>query len=221
MITLYDLTGKNDLRFSPYCWRVKYLLNYRKIIYQTKPTCFTDRLNNTFFGDAKLPTIIDDNIKITNSFDIAKHIEDKYVSINKRIINSESKPSLHFINHWSDHFLNPSILERVAYDIMKILDTRDIEYFTESRSKRFGMHPKDFQDKNIRNSENNFHKCCNFLDNILQTQSYLLGENITYAEMIVLGSLTWGEKVSGNTKIEKKFERLRAWKDELDISLNN
>jgi glutathione S-transferase len=83
------------------------------------------------------------------------------------------------------------------------------------------MHPKDFQDKNIRNSENNFHKCCNFLDNILQTQSYLLGENITYAEMIVLGSLTWGEKVSGNTKIEKKFERLRAWKDELDISLNN
>ena len=54
-----------------------------------------------------------------------------------------------------------------------------------------------------------------------QKQSYLLGENITYAEMIVLGSLTWGEKVSNNTKIEKKFNRLTAWKDKLAISLGH
>ena len=74
MITLFDLSGKNDLRFSPYCWRVKYLLNFRKITYQTKPTCFTERLNNVFFGDAKLPTITDDGIKISNSFNIAEYI---------------------------------------------------------------------------------------------------------------------------------------------------
>tara|TARA_Y100000768_G_C23907395_1_gene648217 strand:- start:259 stop:924 length:666 start_codon:yes stop_codon:yes gene_type:complete len=221
MITLYDLSGKNDLRFSPYCWRIKYLLNFRKIIYQTKPTCFTDRLNNTFFGDAKLPTITDDGIKISNSFNIAEHIEYKYVDIDQRIINTENKASLYFINDWSDYFLNTSILERVAYDIVSVLDNRDIEYFNESRSKRFGMSPKDFQDYNLKKSENNFNKCCNFLDKILQKQSYLLGENITYAEMIVLGSLTWGEKVSNNTKIEKKFNRLTAWKDKLAISLGH
>mgnify|MGYP001158284473 FL=1 len=221
MITLFDLSGKNDLRFSPYCWRVKYLLNFRKITYQTKPTCFTERLNNTFFGDARLPTITDDGIKISNSFNIAEHIENKYVDIDQRIINSENKSSLYFINHWSDHFLNASILERVAYDIISVLDDRDIEYFIESRSKRFGMSPKDFQACNMKKSENSFYKCCNFLDKILEKQRYLLGENITYAEMIVLGSFTWGEKVSKNTQIEKKFERLSAWKKELTITLGH
>ena len=111
MITLFDLSGKNDIRFSPYCWRVKYLLNFRKITYETKPTCFTERLNNAFFGDAKLPTITDDGIKISNSFNIAEHIENKYVDTDKRIINPVNKSSLCFINHWSDHFLNASILE--------------------------------------------------------------------------------------------------------------
>ncbi|MBS71308.1 MAG: hypothetical protein CML91_07495 [Rhodobiaceae bacterium] len=221
MITLFDLSGKNDLRFSPYCWRVKYLLNFRKITYQTKPTCFTERLNNTFFGDAKLPTIMDDGIKISNSFNIAEHIENKYVDIDQRIINSENKSSLHFINHWSDHFLNTSILERVAYDIISVLDHKDIEYFIESRSKRFGMSPKDFQTYNMNKSENSFNKCCNFLDKILEKQRYLLGDNITYAEMIVFGSFTWGEKVSKNTQIEKKFERLSAWKNELAIRLGH
>jgi hypothetical protein len=39
--------------------------------------------------------------------------------------------------------------------------------------------------------------------------------------MIVLGSFTWGEKVSENTQIEKKFERLSAWKNELTIRLGH
>jgi len=221
MITLYDLSGKNDLRFSPYCWRVKYLLNFRKIAYNTSPICFTERLGNAFFGDAKLPTIIDDGIKVSDSFNIAEHIEYKYTDINNRMFNTETKSSLCFINQWSDQFLNTAILERVAYDIISVLDDRDIEYFTESRSIRFGMHPKDFQDYNTKKPENNFNECCNFLNKILQKQSYLLGENITYAEMIVLGSLTWGEKVSNNTVIEEEFEKLSTWKSELTKLLNS
>ena len=73
----------------------------------------------------------------------------------------------------------------------------------------------------MKKSENSFYKCCTFLVKILENQRYLLGENITYAEMIVLGSFTWGEKVSENTQIEKKFERLSAWKNELTIRLGH
>ena len=60
------------------------------------------------------------------------------MDIDQRIINSKNKSSLYFINHWSDHFLNASILEEVAYDIISVLDDKDIEYFVESRSKDLG-----------------------------------------------------------------------------------
>jgi hypothetical protein len=33
--------------------------------------------------------------------------------------------------------------------------------------------------------------------------------------MIILGSLTWGDKVSKNTKISEKFVKLIEWKENL------
>ena len=72
---------------APTAGGVKYLLNFRKITYKTKPTCFTERLNNTFFGDAKLPTITDDGIKISNSFNIAEALKiSMWISIQRIII---------------------------------------------------------------------------------------------------------------------------------------
>ena len=35
MITLYELAGKNDLRFSPPCWNVKLCLLYKNIDFET------------------------------------------------------------------------------------------------------------------------------------------------------------------------------------------
>ena len=72
MIQIYDLAGKNDLRFSPYCWRIKYLLNILKIDYETIPTTFSQRLNNPFFSESRLPTIIDNEQVISDSFEIAQ-----------------------------------------------------------------------------------------------------------------------------------------------------
>ena len=66
MIKLYDLIGKNDIRFSPYCWRIKYLLNFKQIPYETVPTTFTDRLKNPIFGESRLPTMEDNEMKISD-----------------------------------------------------------------------------------------------------------------------------------------------------------
>ena len=73
----------------------------------------------------------------------------------------------------------------------------------------------------MKKSENSFYKCCNFLDKILKRSSIYLLKILHIPEMIVLGSFTWGEKVSENTQIEKKFERLSAWKNELAIRLGH
>ena len=34
---LYDLCADNDLRFSPFCWRVKLALAHKGLDYQTEP----------------------------------------------------------------------------------------------------------------------------------------------------------------------------------------
>lgn len=214
MIQIYDLAGKNDLRFSPYCWRIKYLLNILKIDYKTIPTTFNQRLNNPLFGESRLPTIIDNEQLISDSFTIAQYIENNYTEKDLKLINNNLEV-IRFINHWSDHFLNYSIVERVAFDIIECLHDEDKKYFVESRTKRFGMHPKEFQELNVSSTKNEFDKCCNFLNNILLKQEFILEDGISYADIIILGSLTWGDKVSKNTKINEKFIKLIEWKNKL------
>ena len=214
MIQIYDLAGKNDLRFSPYCWRIKYLLNILKIDYETIPTTFSQRLNNPFFSDSRLPTIIDNEQVISDSFEIAQYIENNYADKNHKLIQNNFDV-IRFINHWSDHYLNLSIVERVVFDIIEHLHDEDKEYFIESRTKRFGMHPKQFQELNMSSKKNEFDKCCNFLNNLLLNRKFILDDEVSYADIIILGSLTWGDKVSKNTKINEKFVKLIEWKENL------
>ena len=56
---LYDLVGVNDLRFSPFCWRTKAALAYKKIPYTTVPVRFTDKDKLAFSGQDRVPVIKD------------------------------------------------------------------------------------------------------------------------------------------------------------------
>jgi glutathione S-transferase len=77
------------------------------------------------------------------------------------------------------------------------------------------MHPKQFQELNMSSKKNEFDKCCNFLNNLLLNRKFILDDEVSYADIIILGSLTWGDKVSKNTKINEKFVKLIEWKENL------
>ena len=48
MITLYELAGKNDLRFSPPCWNVKLCLLYKNIDFETEQLDFLKKIRFCF-----------------------------------------------------------------------------------------------------------------------------------------------------------------------------
>ena len=48
-IILYDLSGKNNIRFSPPCWNVKLCLIYNNIDFDTIPIRFTEKDKINFF----------------------------------------------------------------------------------------------------------------------------------------------------------------------------
>ena len=58
MLKLFDLSGKNDLRFSPPCWNVKLCLILNNIEFVTIPVRFTDK-DKISFSKQKLVPILD------------------------------------------------------------------------------------------------------------------------------------------------------------------
>ena len=52
-ITLYELVGRDDLRFSPYCWRTRFALAHKGLEFETVPVRFADKQPIAFSGEER------------------------------------------------------------------------------------------------------------------------------------------------------------------------
>ena len=78
MIALYDLSGGDGRRFSPYCWRVQMALAHKQLDYRTVATRFAD-ISSIGDGTQKtVPVIDDDGRMIADSWKIANYLEGQY-----------------------------------------------------------------------------------------------------------------------------------------------
>ena len=77
-IKLYELAGKDDRRFSPYCWRTRMALEHKGLEYETIPVRFTDKDAIAFSGQERVPVIRDGNNVISDSWEIAEYLESEY-----------------------------------------------------------------------------------------------------------------------------------------------
>ena len=77
-IQLYELAGKDDRRFSPYCWRARMALEHKGLDYETVPVRFTDKDLIAFSGQERIPVVRDGDNVVSDSWDIAEYLERQY-----------------------------------------------------------------------------------------------------------------------------------------------
>ena len=77
-IQLYELVGKDDRRFSPYCWRARMALEHKGLDYETVPVRFTDKDLIAFSGQERIPVVRDGDNVVSDSWDIAEYLERQY-----------------------------------------------------------------------------------------------------------------------------------------------
>ena len=78
MIEVYDLTGANDLRCSPFCARTKAALRYKNLDYTTVPIRFCDKDKLTFSNQDRVPVIKDNSTVVSDSWKIAEYLEEQH-----------------------------------------------------------------------------------------------------------------------------------------------
>ena len=90
MLKLYDLSGKNDLRFSPPCWIVKICLMHKQIEFKTVPVRFCEKNKIEFSNQLLLPILQYKNGFVCDSWNIVNWLNENYE--NKKIfVNTSSK----------------------------------------------------------------------------------------------------------------------------------
>lgn len=199
---LYDLAGADpDLRFSPYCWRIKLALAHKGLAAQTIPWRFTEKAEIAFSGSKTVPVLVDGENVVADSEMIAEYLEAAYPDTPSLFAGAAGQALTQFIRRWSEGILHPALANVLVPDIFRLLHPKDQAYFRESREARLGTTLEALaasRDANLAA----FQAGLAPVGFTLKGQAFLGGETPLYADHIVFGALQWGRKISPTPLLE-------------------
>jgi glutathione S-transferase len=211
---LYDLAGADpDLRFSPYCWRVRMALLHKELPFATLPWRFNDKEAIAFSGQGLVPVLIDGEQIISDSWAIADYLERTYPEAPSLFGGPSAQALTRFINEFVDGVVHPGMARLIVSDIPQILAESDRAYFRESREKRFGKRLEEITaNRDIEATV--FRKSLESLRRALAQQNFLSGSTAQYADYILFGAFQWA-RCSSTFELLTEGDPLFAWRERL------
>ena len=212
-ITLYELVGRDDLRFSPYCWRTRFALAHKGLDFDTVPVRFADKQAIAFSGQERVPVLRDGDRTVNDSWAIACYLDDAYPDLPPLFASAQERAMARFINSWSDLQVNPRFIVLVVRDVYDNVDERDREYFLETREKRFGttldaLH--EARDERLPAAR----AALAPVRAVLADQPYIAGDEPGYADYILMGTCQWIRIVSPYRIIESD-DPVHEWRERM------
>jgi glutathione S-transferase len=211
--TVYELAGKDDRRFSPFCWRTRMALAHKGLSADYEPCGFTEKDKIAFAEYDRFPVLVDGDEIVTDSWNIACYLEDTYPDEPSLFRGDGGKHMAYFMNCWTDTQLHPAILRTIIFDVFEHINDADTAFFRTDREARFKQtleemdalqeaHAKDLDQVLVP------------LRSVLAKQDWFGGDTPAYGDYIVFGALQWPRCVSP-FPIIKPNDRLYAWRNQM------
>jgi glutathione S-transferase len=188
---LYELSGRDDRRFSPFCWRIRMALAHKGLDARYEPVRFIEKDKLAFANTLQVPVLVDFGEVVVDSWAIAKYLDDNYYQERPLMMGGGTR----FLNQWVDTQLHPAISRVLIGDIYDNIDPIDQDYFRESREKRFGK-PIEVVHAEREQHDHELKRLLALPRELLRTQPYLSGKSPSYADYIVFGALQWARSIS-------------------------
>ena len=189
-IEMYDLAGEDpDLRFSPYCWRIRFALAHKGLPVETIPWRFTDKDAIAASGQGRVPVIKDGDRIVHDSWSIAEYLEEQH-AMPALFGGPLGKSHAAFVNAWADSVLIGGVARFIVRDLLDVIDPKDRAYFRSSRESRFGATLEEVQ-AGRENRLPAFREALTPVRLVLRRQEFLGGIQPSYADHIVAGTLMW------------------------------
>jgi len=211
-LTLYELGGRDDRRYSLYSWRARYALAHKGLAPEYKPVRISDKAAIAFSKQDKVPILLDGDQVIHDSFRIAQHLEAHHGGA--PLFGDEVGKALsRFFNTWVDRTIVPRLAPLIAIDVTGILDDGDARHLRGVMEKAFGKSLEEL----AANREKDVVGLRRLLDPAraqLRAQPFISGSKPAYADYILLSPLQWARIVSPLPILEEG-DALAAWRERM------
>ena len=207
---LFELLGRDDRRFSPYCWRTRFALAHKGLEAEYIPCRFGDKAKFAFSGQDKVPVLKDGETAVHDSWSIACYLEDKYPNRPSLFGGAIGRGEARFFNAYVDREVQGALAPLIILDILNSTDPTDRGYFRETREKRFGATLEEVQAQREQRWPA-LRRALAPLAAAITGQQFFCGDSPAYADYIVLGSFQLARSVSP-LKLLEPTDPLYAWR---------
>jgi glutathione S-transferase len=211
-IVLYDLKGKDGLRYSPFAWRVRLALAHKGIEPENVAVGFTEKDRIAFSGQPLVPVIVDKKNGgkvVFDSFQIARYLDEAYPD--KPLMDSPQARSLaQFFGNWLGTAVLPAIAGMIVGDVFQRVRLEDQAYFRETREKRFGKKLEEIaegRDQRLTALRATLEP----LRMLLRQQDFICGAAPAYADYMAFGTFQW-PRIGGEFELFEADDPLYAWR---------
>ncbi|MBP5855749.1 glutathione S-transferase N-terminal domain-containing protein [Marivibrio halodurans] len=217
-ITLYELTGADDdLRFSPYVWRIRLALAHKGLDHEGVAWRFTEKDAIAFSGQGKVPVLVDGDKTVIDSWDIACHLEDAYPDHPSLFGGEAGRAGAYFVKHWFETGVNRFIAKMVVADVWAVLHEKDKSYFRETREKALGKKLEEVcTDEDAARAD--LAQALTPMRAVLQTQPYLGGAAPNFMDYIPFAAFMWARCSSPRALLESD-DPVHGWRERMLDSL--
>ena len=189
MITLYELAGKNDLRFSPPCWNVKLCLLYKNIDFETVAVGFSEKNKILFSNQQLVPVLKHQDGHISDSWNIINWLDENYENP-KLFVNETSKNFSYFLYLWTSRQILPILFKIIAHEIPNILEGDDLDHYIVTREERIKGPITKFVPV-ISDSIKKFRNLINPMRSLIKKNGFISGSNPGIEDFIFFGNFKW------------------------------
>lgn len=212
-ITLYEMRGADDRRFSVFSWRARMALAHKGLPFRTEALLLGDKAALAFSGGTTVPVIRDGETAVRDSWAIATYLERTYPERPSLFGGPAGEALSHVLNGWADRTVIPLVAPLIAADIHERLDPADRAAFRAGFERVLGGTLEELRDRRDTAAPT----ARRALDPVrvsLKVRPFLAGDAPAYADYIVFSVLQWA-RITSPFALLAADDPLRAWFERL------
>lgn len=213
MISLYELKGKQDRRYSLFSWRARMALRHKGLDFEAIPVKLSDKEIIAFSGGRTVPIVKDKDTVVRDSWKIAEYLENRYKDAPPLFGGEIGRGVTQAFNTYVDRAVVPAMLPVIAADIHERVDPDDEDYFRQTMEKVLRM---TLEETRARRDEAvlRLGRALEPLQAVLKRQAFMSGAGAAYADYILLSVFQWARVMSPQELLAPE-DPLSQWRERM------
>lgn len=212
-LTLYELGGIDDVRYSQFSWRTRMALAHKGLNFDTISVRVSDKAAIAFSNQNKVPILKAGDHVVSDSWAIAEYLEQTYPERPSLFGGSIGHGLTRFINTLVDRQLVPKAAPMLMLDVLGIVDQGDATHMRTTMEKAFRKGLEEMAAQRETDVAE-FRRTLDPIRATLRGQPYLCGAEPAYADYILFSVFQWGRIVSA-FELLKEDDLIAAWRERM------